>query len=68
MTTPSLGQRVTVSFRTDGNGKRIKASSVSHKIEAVYTDKDDYSNPKVKLDNGDVFYIQMTERGWIAVK
>ncbi len=67
MTTPSLGQRVTVSFRTDGNCKRIGTSQTQYTIEAVYTDKDKHGNPNVKLNNGDVFYIQMTDRGWIAV-
>ena len=67
MTTPKIGNTVSVNFRTDGNGKRIKTLATNYKVEAVYTDKDRDGNPKVKLNNGDVFYIRMTDKGWVAV-
>ncbi len=67
MTTPTIGQKITVAFRTDGNCKRIKTAPVLLKVIAVYTDKDQYGNPAVKLENGDKMYVQLTDKGWQAV-
>lgn len=66
-TLPNVGTKVIVTFRTDGNCNRRAAAPVQHEVVAVYTDKDKHGNAKVKLSNGDVFYVKLTQRGWYAV-